>query len=298
MIEAQIIADSVSASTGRRLTTFLLTYNRYVHSELLTHRVFARNSASSRAIPVKTMLWNVWKNPAIPVRWGRTKKGMQDGGELPRSVAAMCRAIWLLARYPALLAAWLLVKLRLHKQVANRLLEPWCHMTVVLTGTEWKNFYKLRFHKDAQPEFKVLAEAMLRAHAASEPKVLQPGEWHLPFWRWEDEQRLKARIDYPSMPDEDELQARLSVCTARCARTSYVNFYGKDSFYDDTRLHDNLNKSGHMSPFEHCCRAEVEDRFFGHVRAFVPYRKLIAKETHDDGSLFDPKKLLEELADA
>ncbi len=163
------------------------------------------------------MLKNVWNDPVVPIRWGRTKKGMQDGGSLNPSAAYFCRLLWLWARFPAMLAAWLLVKLQLHKQVANRLLEPWSHMTVVLTGTEFVNFYRLRYHKDAQPEFQALAGAMLRAHAESEPKTLKVGEWHLPFASGADRR------------DAVGVELLLRRCTARCARTSYVNFYGKDS---------------------------------------------------------------------
>lgn len=291
MIQAEVIADSVSRATGRRLTTFLLVYPRYVHCELLTHRVFARNSASSRAIPVKTVLKNVWREPALPVRWGRTKKGMQDGGALPRSAAALCRQLWLMARYPAMATAWAMVKFGLHKQVANRLLEPWSHMTVVLTGTEWKNFYRLRYHPAAQPEFQALAQRMLEAHAAGRPRTLNPGDWHLPFSRDSD---WLGRNDSPAEME----RVLLARCTARCARASYVNFYGKDSEADDLRLHDDLMKNGHWSPFEHCCRAEAEDKFFGHTRGFTPYRKTFPRETWDDGAPFDPAALLADIAGA
>lgn len=283
-IEATIVADSVNAA-GRRVTTFLLVYPRFLHSELLTHRAFGRNAASSRAIPVATMLRNVWNNPAIPYRWGRMKKGMQDGGPLPNSTTAACKALWLLARYPVMFAVWLLVKIGLHKQVANRLLEPWSHMTVVVTATEWKNFYRLRLHKDAQPEFRILAEKMLWEHVNSKPIKLGEDGWHLPFWRDEDD----------GINNCTQVGVAVKRCTARCARTSYVNFYGKDSVEDDYRLHDDLMKNGHWSPFEHCCQASPEDRFFGHLRGFIPYRKFFSGENRDDGTPFDADALWAEL---
>lgn len=289
MIEAKIIADSVSQA-GRRVTTFLLTYPRFIHSELLTHRAFGRNAASSRAIPVVTMLRNVKNNPAIPYRWGKMKKGMQDGGPMSNSATATCKALWLLARYPVMFAVWLLCKVGLHKQVANRLLEPWSHMTVVLTATEWKNFYRLRLHKDAQPEFRILAEKMLWEHVNSKPEQLGEGEWHLPFLRAIDKKVFFDGEDY-----EVFLKEALARCTARCARTSYVNFYGKDSIADDVRLHDDLIKGGHWSPFEHCCQAATEDRFFGHLRGFIPYRKFFSAENRDDGTPFDADALWAEL---
>jgi hypothetical protein len=285
-IEATILADSVNAANGRRLTTFLLKYHRYIHSEMLTHRVFERNSASSRAIPTAKLLGEVLRDPAMPVRWGKMNKGMQDAGPLPRGTAAACRALWRLARYPVLGLVWVMLKLGLAKQVANRLLEPWCWMTVVLTGTEWANFYRLRVHKDAQPEICELATKMLAAHAASTPKALRPGDWHLPFIRDEDVKR------WTDLSDRAYL---LRLATARCARTSYVNFYGKDDPAEDAKLHDRLRANGHHSPFGHCARAEAEDRFFANLRGYTPYRKVLGGDTFDGAEPFDPKSLSAEL---
>lgn len=288
-IEATVLLDSINCATGRRVTTFLLRYPRFIHSEVLTHRVFARNSASSRAVPVLTVLKTVYGDPAEPVRWGGAKKGMQDDGPLPNGRARLVRLLWRAARYPAMAAAYLMTRLGLHKQVANRLLEPWAHMTVVLTGTEWENFYRLRAHPDAQPEFQALARRMLAAHAASTPQRLLPGDWHLPF-------ADRGVFDSAGRTDSPEYMATLLArCTARCARTSYVNFFGKNDPADDHRLHDQLVKNGHMSPAEHCCRAEDEDRFFGHLRSFLPYRKLLANENLGGGRPFDPVALAAEL---
>lgn len=292
IISAEVLADSACVATGARVTTFLLKYPRYIHQEVLTHRVFSRNSASSRAIPVPKMLSEVLRNPAVPLRFGAAKKGMQDGGPLPAGKAKLARALWLLARYPAVAFAWLLYKLNVHKQVSNRLLEPWLHMTVVLTGTEFKNFYKLRYHSAAQPEFRALAEKMLRAHAASVPRRLGVGEWHLPFLLTNGEHWTHGA--FPVWAESD-VSLALKRCTARCARTSYVNFYGKDSADDDCRLHDNLSRSGHWSPFDHCCQATGDGAFCGNMRGYKPYRKFFPQETWDDNAPFDPAALLAEI---
>jgi len=290
-ISAEVLADSVNSANGRRVTTFILTFPRYILAELNTHRMMSRNAASSRAIPIKKMLSNVLRHPAMPIRWGQTKKGMQDGGSLPKYKAAVCKYLWLLARYPAMAVAWLLYMVGLHKQVANRLLEPWMYITVVFTGTEWVNFYKLRLHPAAQPEFQELARQMLQAHAASTPDILEHGEWHLPFCNTQE--RHTAFLETKSR--EAATYYLLKRCTSRCARTSYANFYGQNSFEDDARLHDMLQKSGHWSPFEHCCQAVIEDRFFGNFRGFKQYRKQFTNETHDTNEVFEPKKLLAEL---
>lgn len=281
MIKAEVLADSVCTETKTRVTTFLLTFHRYVLAEMNTHRVFSRNTASSRAIPVMKMLREVIRNPAVPIRFGTANKGMQDGGQARPSIRNAAKAAWLLARYPAVAASWLLYKLGIHKQITNRILEPWCWTTVVLTATEWRNFYRLRFHKDAQPEMRELAEKMLRAHAASIPQELMVGEWHVPF----------ARDSDYLLNDND----RLKRSTARCARTSYVNFYGKDSLTDDVRLHDQLLAGGHMSPFEHCCQAAGDRRFYGNFRGWLQYRKTLPNEANDDGTMFNPKVLLGEI---
>ena len=67
-ISAEIVADSVNEH-GNRITTMLLTYPRFIHGEVLTHRMFSRNSASSRAIPFEKMYKMVAEDPFIPIAW-------------------------------------------------------------------------------------------------------------------------------------------------------------------------------------------------------------------------------------
>jgi hypothetical protein len=76
MYEAKIILDSVGPNAAR-LTTFELQYPRIVHAELMTHRVFSRNSASSRAIPTERLLERIERDPVLPVWWGKNQSGMQ-----------------------------------------------------------------------------------------------------------------------------------------------------------------------------------------------------------------------------
>jgi hypothetical protein len=291
MISVDVLADTVCRPTGARVTTFLLVYPRYIHCEVLTHRVFSRNSASSRAVPVSKMIRDVLNNPVIPFRFGSAKKGMQDGGQLPPGKARLCRQLWLLARYPAVAVVWLLAKLGLHKQVANRLLEPWLHMTVVLTGTQFRNFYRLRCHPAAQPEFQELAREMLAAHAASTPREIEPGEWHMPFTDVND------ILAFQRSANPVLVETLLKRATARCARTSYVNFYGKDSAADDVRLHDDLMANGHWSPFEHCCQAAagIGEKTYGNLRGYRTYRSRFINENGETDKPFDPRPLAEEL---
>src|SRR3954452_24195130 len=79
--EAKVLADSVSPA-GQRLTTLEATFPRFVLAEFNTHRVFSRNSASSRAIPVAKQLRRVLDDPYVPIEFGSNKPGMQAGPAL------------------------------------------------------------------------------------------------------------------------------------------------------------------------------------------------------------------------
>lgn len=264
MIKAEILLDSVS-QTGDRLTTFILTYPRFIHSEIMTHRVFSRNAASSRAIPVKKMLEEVKNNPAMPVYWGKNQSGMQAKEELTGYELDKAKQYWLEARDHAISVVEDLQRIGLHKQIANRILEPWFHMRTILTGTEWENFYGLRRHPDAQPEFKALADAMWDAHQNSKPQLKHFNEWHLPFIR-DDEWWM-------------DLELLMKISVARCCRVSYLNLDGSNPDIDkDINLHTKLLESGHMSPFEHAAVCSNDRFFYGNFRGWKQYRKFIANE--------------------
>lgn len=275
MIKADIIADSINPA-GRRVTTFILVYPRYILAELNTHRMFCRNSASSRAIPIHRMISSILHEPAMPVTWGQNGKGMQAKGELPKSRQWAAKLVWLMACYFACGVSWLLSKLGVHKQLANRVTEPWAHMTTILTATEFGNFFNLRCHPAAQPEFQELAFAMLDAYLWSKPKQLQPGEWHLPF----ADRYLTEGLTTEQL---------LKITTARCARVSYLNFEGNIDHAKDYKLHDDLQESGHASPFEHAAECQSDDSRHGNYVGWKPYRKLVPNENRVE---FDPEKLL------
>lgn len=144
-INAKIVADSKSPQ-GHRITTFLLTYPRMIHSELMTHRLFSRNSASSRAIPFEKMATKVEEDPFIPLAWQRNHKGMQ-GNEYETEWIDIknCEAQWLQARNDAVKnARFLNMDRDITKQLCNRLLEPFMWHTVLVTATEYDNFFNLR----------------------------------------------------------------------------------------------------------------------------------------------------------
>ena len=250
MIEVKIILDSISPK-NIRITTFELKYPRFILSEFNTHRVFSRNSASSRAIPVIKLIKDVINDPVIPVFWGKNIPGMQAKEELTGLKKKLSIFLWKFSRYPACFFAYILTKIGLHKQIANRIIEPWMYTKTIVTATELNNFFELRCHKDAQPEIKVLADQMREIYNRSIPKNLKYGEWHLPYIM-DDE-----RFNYP-------IEQLIKISTARCARVSYLTHDGKiPSVEKDFKLYDDLVGSVpiHASPTEHQATPTKDTKF-------------------------------------
>ncbi|MAT51468.1 MAG: hypothetical protein CMK32_09830 [Porticoccaceae bacterium] len=236
MFSAKVLADSFYEDS--RLTTLELTYPRFVHSEVLTHRMLSRNAASSRAIPVSRMLQDVRDNPVIPIHWGKNQKGMQAWQEVDPDGAAMSEALWLAARDEAVSVVEQMQKIGVHKQIANRLLEPWMWITVIASATNWSNFFALRCHPDAEPHIRKIANLAKVAIIKSSPQILEAGQWHLPLIGFDGDEKLTT-IE------------RVPVSTGRCARVSYLTHDGKRDVRADIDLHDRLVQAGHWSPFEH-----------------------------------------------
>ena len=245
----EMIEDSVSPSPEDvRISSMQLRYWRAIHAELMTHRVFSRNASSSRAIPVAKVLSQVWNDPAGPMYWGANQSGMQAAAELDGWRQTACRKLWKFAGRTMCCVAWVFIKLNLHKQVANRLLEPWQYINVLVTSTEWDNFFGLRCHKDAQPEFQHLASLMYKVQEMGTPQRLKYGEWHLPYITQNE------RYEYinPKYPNGIEILLKMS--TARSARNSYMTQDKKNpEMKQDVDLHDRLVGSVpiHSSPAEH-----------------------------------------------
>lgn len=266
MISAKVIADSVNPD-GVRLTTYEVTFNRYILAEVNTYREFSRNSASSRAIPVEKVMRQVWSDPAVPIHWGKNQRGMQARAELTGWRRWMARRLFLAARIPVLVVVWLLTKLKLHKQVANRLMEPWVWHTAIITATNIDNMLGQRDHEDAQPEFRQLAKLIRRARDESTPARLEWGEWHLPYVLPDDWVAV-ASMDAVELDRDAEgnpiwpvIPEIALVGAARCAAVSYVRQGEKRYIEKDLELANRLVKSGHWSPFEHVAVAEK-----GHTR--------------------------------
>ena len=294
-ITAKIIADSVS-QMGVRLTTMQLRYPRIVHSEFMTHRMFSRNASSSRAIPVERLIQDVMDDPAMPVFWGKNQPGMQAAEELEGRVLHSVKSHWLMARDTAVYHARMMVADGAHKQIVNRLLEPWCHINVVVTATDWSNFFALRRHPDAQPEMRALADAMWEAREASAPKLLVPGQWHLPYVQISD-MCNRWDVDPGTIVPAHVWDEAIKLSVARCARVSYLTHEGKPpNVVDDLRLYDRLIGSTplHASPAEHqatpdTCATTLADSKYGiiawqnlhqhgNLHGWRQYRKMLPNE--------------------
>jgi len=265
---AKILADSLHPN-GSRLTTFELTYPRFVHSELMTHRKFSRNSASSRAIPTKVLLRQVKDTPVIPIHWGALQKGMQAFKELKGHPQSECRRRWMDARDFALFCAEQMLELGLHKQIVNRLLEPWMWITVIVTSDErgLANWFKLRCHPDAEPHINLLANLMRDVYDNNTVvrRELAIGDWHLPFIN-------DAELDFYGTED------CVHKSVARCARGSYLQHNGYFEFADDVKLGKKLSEVGHWSAFEHQAKCTDGGAPSNFVSGWLQNRKLYLGE--------------------
>jgi thymidylate synthase ThyX len=269
--QATIIADSVNVM-GDRLTTFVLTYHRMIHSEFMTHRMLSKNSSSSRAIPVEKMIALVESQEVYPLHWGRNCKGMSAKEELEGGALLAAKHWWETAREDAISRAKTGIEIGLHKQVINRILEPYSTITVICSGTEYQNFFDQRCHPDAQPEIQALANKMKAAYDASKPDPLLAGQWHRPFWDINDCD--KVVIDFGS----DNVAAIANkVATGRCARVSYLNHNGDRSILNDIALHDRLlnSKPAHLSPFEHVAIALPTSEKKANFQGWQSYRNIL-----------------------
>lgn len=248
MIEAKVIEDSISEA-GARLTTLQLRYPRYIHADFMTHRVLSRNGSSSRAMPVAKLVSASLRDMVEPIRYGMNQAGMQAAtANLEGAALERARAIWRHMAETCAAGAIELSELGLHKQWANRPTEWFGHISLVVTATEWSNFFELRDHPDAQPEIEVLAGLMRSAMSTSMPWTRELDRtsaynWHLPYVSADE------RFEYQDQP---ELLAKAS--GARCARTSYLTHDGADPVIGkDLELYNRLvgSRPLHASPTEH-----------------------------------------------
>jgi thymidylate synthase ThyX len=298
LITAKIIADSES-DEGIRMTTMEIEYPRFILSELNTHRMLSKNSASSRAIPVKAMHEHIRANTAAPISWGINQPGMKASISLDTEDALEVLMLWDQARDNALDISLQLADLNIHKQITNRITEPFMIMKTVISGTEWANFFWLRDHPDAQPEIQELASKMKAAMDASQPEYLAANEWHLPYVR--SVRNRFGTLEYLDATGEPMTLVDARVVSASCcAQVSYRK--NDDSLDKAWRVFKQLIESvpAHASPIEHQAtpmatevmyRFEPEtwqegvthvsaksDLWSGNLRGWIQFRKMIPTE--------------------
>lgn len=283
-----VLRSRNTAMPNKVLSTLLLRYPRWIHAEGRTHRLLdigedwgievrtpslmecddlSRNAASSRAIPVSKMIDDVTSDPAVPLFWGKNVAGMQAPEELPEDLIGIAKNAWHQAMQAAIdHARWLSnlgtregKDIGAHKQIVNRLLEPFSHITVLVSATEWGNFFALRDHEAAEPHIAMLAREIRRELDRTDNiQPLQPGEWHLPFVTSADIDAARTIVDDPEF-DGNWVDLLISLSVARCASTSYKTVDGFDMTLDRAiALHDKLvgSRPIHASPCEHVARAD------------------------------------------
>ena len=278
MFDVKIIKDSISPE-NIRLITFQMKYPRYIHAELMTHRVFSRSASSSRAVPVNKLADLALEEMVKPIRWGLNQPGMQANEQnLEGKALEEANKVWEEAAVFCANSSKRLAELGLHKQWANRLTEWFGNINVVVSSTEWTNWDELRAHPDAQPEIKHLAELMIEARRKSIPTLINHSEWHLPYVTDEEKQDpfFKIEANRFMLP---------KISTARCARVSYLKHDGTSpNIDDDLALYQRLVgfRPQHMSPTEHIAYPDVlvdgkwkDQTKHGNFRGWSQFRKLI-----------------------
>ena len=285
----RVITASIGPA-GQKLWTFHLKYPRFIHSEMMTHKDFSRSATSSRAIPVSKMLSQVWNNPAVPLYFGKNQAGMQAFEQLSVLRGVICKNIWVLAGRTMCVFVWGLMKIGLHKQTANRLLEPWQLMQVTLTTAKLENFFHLRIHPDAQPEICHLAKLMKYQVEITELQPLKLDEYHLPWITEFDKRGL--RHEFGDITDQHAKSLLLQASAARCARSSYANFYGNRATRQDLETFEKLVKSKpvHASPCEHQATPDFlkpdntwqSPELHGNLPGWIQHRKLIPDHYKED----------------
>lgn len=283
----RVIKASRPTNGAASIITIHARYPRIFHSEIMTHRVFSRNARSSRAVPVMTMLKEIWNAPFVPWHWGKNKRGMQAGEPITGMSYHMLVMLWLLASKFACIIAYLMLKIGVHKQIPNRLLEPFSFIDTLITSTDWANFIHLRDHEDAEPHLQDLAKLIRTAIEDADYQILRPGEWHLPFIESSDYDTLIETVEELrglSKQDHRVTGYLLKISVARCARISYKAFDGDGSVGRELERYELLVGSEplHASPAEHQAKPmkrAVAGKYNGNLgKGWIQYRKQLPGE--------------------
>jgi hypothetical protein len=272
---AKVIVKTQSSVSKHIMVTFEVEFPRPILAEVNTHNALNKNTSSSRAIPVENMIKQVKENTAYLSRYGAANKGMQDAGphdgliNIFNYVAGewhnggyTAEEAWKIAADSAVMMAEAFNDAGYAKQVCNRLLEPFQWVKMVISCTDINNFFWLRDHHMADPTIQELARAMKDAYNAAETIVLNPGEWHVPYyndgvWKATDKKTFMT-INRPKYPVDKFgycLDDALAISASCCAQASYRTL--DDTIEKARKVIQNLNlgvdlaEPCHASPTEH-----------------------------------------------
>lgn len=255
-ISAEVILDSIDDTGDHRLTTMRIVHPRFILAEFNTHRVFSRNSASSRAIPTAKRIKQVREDPFIPIAWGRNQRGMSADQTLNDEEARDAELVWRIGAAYAADVAEKLDKIKTHKQIANRGLEPYLWHTALVSATEWDNFFALRISAAAQPEMRALAEAMKAARDASTPVERYR---HVPFEEQGEDYSIHRAV-------------------ARAARTSYARELEPSTPEADFERFEQLRVDRHWSPFEHVAKQTTSKILEANFKGWYQLRTALERD--------------------
>lgn len=240
-------------------------YALSVHAEHLRHRAYSFSVASARAIPTAKIITKIQTDPFLPVFWGENQPGMAADNEVgPEAIEAAKEAI-LEHRDNTVRLMEKLAKLGIHKQTVNRFASPFQYVTVIVSGTEWQNFFDLRCHRDAQPEIRKIAEMMQSLYISNTPVKLGVGDWHIPM----ADDRLEL------LADGYEIREICRIASARIARISYETHDGKRDPSADLVLSNKLESSKHWSPLEHVAQNQGDDRRYRNFNGWMQLRQVV-----------------------
>lgn len=256
-IYAKVICDSVSP-LGVRLTSIEIQCPRTILAQILMHRLWSRSCESLRARPVKSKLAEVQSNPFVPVL-RQNQKGMQPAGLLDHHKATVAEALIRDHHQRTCELVEKLADLQVAKEIANRYLEPYAFQKVLITSTDFQNFFRLRCSTQAQEEITELANKMKEALENSKPLRHLKGSWHLPYVGIYEEEHV-------GLDDAKKLSA------ARCARVSYVNHEGVRDHEKDFALFETLKADNHSNVFEHQCTPAPDRRRYSNLTGWFSQR--------------------------
>ena len=253
-MEVKVLLDSVNPYTNVRLTTLHCVYPQFIHQQVLTHRMFSRNSSSLRAISFDRA--DSEFDTVYPT-WTLEKKGMQ--GPLVEDFKTKLMADCIVDEMDNFVSSRCarLEELGIHHQDINNYLRPFQNIHTVITATDFENFFQQRLHESTKPDMQRLAQLIYDALEESKPEETI---WHTPL--------ISDLLESTYTNKQLEL-----ISAARLARISY--FKWQDDPQKDLELAKKLIENNHPSPFEHIAFAQQDNEYYGNFKSWKQLRHIL-----------------------